>query len=602
MFKFRLLVLITTAAAIALWVRPNAAAPLSCDSALQSFVTTGMTVATTSKYAIEKIDPDQPLPEETVLELTLSKSLDAITQVARVLTDGPSVDAAKIQPQEGGTTWEVTGDVVCVDEGAYGGAIVVYVPVVSTENENLAGFLPEGIHWKDATPEHFLPGDINMLSAGNTIVIRRLSYYLLEPAKLNPNIPKPDFGFAANVPEPACEGGANTFLATGDDAKSIWHTDAEPMTADDFQLLQNIGNRHAILFGQPVFASAGLNTYNFAAQYLGQVDTLQQDNAAPLIAPGAEVEIIGGPHCVTIDSVISFIADGYDPNISWADLLSGAFGGSLDVSMYRLALTRDVATFWEIRTTVQNTIVQGWVIESLASKHTVYIPDTNANLWNDDYTGFDVEAIQALDVESTHDASYYWLSPLTFGKSNAAYVADWELNRDIAIGETGTRYAPGDPFNLDLPIAGGDVTCPALPTRLIPLGGARVIVEALNMRYGAHLSAQISGAMGFGSLFRVQNTTCNEGYRWWWGSVQHAGEGWYYIGWVAEADANNYFVEPAVFEGEGRLVPRPTVEPTTAPTSTPLPFVAQPTNLPAATARPTKEPTVTPTPTDPIPG
>ena len=602
MSRLRYLALIIATAVVALWARPNAAAPLSCDSMLQSFVTPGMTVATTSKYAIEKIDPGQPLPEETVLELTLSKSLDAVTQSARVLTDGPSANAAKIQPQEGGTTWEITGDLVCVDEGAYGGAIVVYAPVASTENENLTGFLPEGIHWKNATPEQFLPGDINMLSAGNSIVIRRLSYYLLEPAKLNPNIPKPDFGFAANVPEPACERGAATFLASGDDAKSIWHTNADPMTADDFQLLQNIGNRHAVLFGQPVFASAGLNTYNFAAQYLGQVETLQKESAAPLIAPGAALEIIGGPHCVSVDSVNTFFADGYDPNISWADLIGDAFGGSLDFSMYRIVLAHDVTTFWQVRATVQNTVVEGWVIESLASKHTVYIPDSNVNLWNDTYTGVNLEAIQSMEVESTHDASYYWLSPLTFGETNAAYVANWELNRDIAVGEPSTRYAPGDPFNLDLPIAGGDVTCPALPTRLIPFGGARVIVEALNMRYGAHLNAPISGAMGFGSLFRPHNTICNEGYRWWWSSVQHAAEGWYYIGWVAEADANNYFVEPAVFEGEGRLVPRPTAEPTVAPTATPLPFVAQPTNPPAATARPTKAPTVTPTPTDPIPG
>jgi hypothetical protein len=208
-----------------------------------------------------------------------------------------------------------------------------------------------------------------------------------------------------------------------------------------------------------------------------------------------------------------------------------------------------------------------------------------------------MDVIESLDVDSAHSSADYWLSPPEFGTANAAYEAGWELNRDIVVGEPDARYDPRDVFDLRGPLPAPNDDCPALPARVLPWGGARVIVETLNFRSGPSLYSKVLVGMGQGSTLRIQTSTmCTGGFRWWYGFVNPGDGGLFLQGWVAESDANNYFIEPAEVVGYGEVVRRPTAVPTQAPTETPRPIVAQPTNPPAPTAKPTA------TPTDPTPG
>jgi hypothetical protein len=88
-----------------------------------------------------------------------------------------------------------------------------------------------------------------------------------------------------------------------------------------------------------------------------------------------------------------------------------------------------------------------------------------------------------------------------------------------------------------------DTEC-ALPTRLIVSEEGRVLQEmTVNVRQEPGISGEYLGRMPDAAMFTVlDGPTCVDGYQWWQVDYHHAEDGM--VGWVAEGDIEEYWLEP----------------------------------------------------------
>ena len=538
---------------------PAAAAPLTCDSELQTFSTEGKLMRVTSKY-VYKLPPDvvaeNPQALDDGIEGFLDGSLAAITQ----LRDQPSSSAGVSGQAAQGSVWRVTGAPQCVEEPQFNDAVTIYVPVERYDEPTFKGWLIESRNWKNI--------DLNALTINApSQVLRRLSLYFLEPQVLNPDIQLDILDFAAPEPEPPCFAGALSHVRIGDPAYRYIYTeqmgDVETTWDIDWNLTVGWGGSLP-LFSDTAFASIGdeasvTEWYNFMYRDFQPATTAFGVMPGPL-AYNAEIQILDGPVCTKIV---------YRSDLkSTEDQLIMAMFDAATITWYRVRVTQDGQQF------------EGWFPEGV---------HWAAMTWN----------LLAGTLTTRYDFAAYFMGPDAEGADGQNYVDNWALPGDLTLGEPDTKY-PASSFGFSRLAAPADECTLSLPTRLTESTRARVIAAALNLRGSASLNSTPLIGLGHNSIVHLTGlTTCADGHRWWSATVAGGTLGTAAVeGWVAEHDAAVYFLEPVTGSGPSEFLARPTaVPPTPTATATPMPLV-NPTAQP--TARPTDQPTATPT--DPIPG
>jgi hypothetical protein len=538
---------------------PAAAAPLTCDSELQTFSTEGKLMRATSKY-VYKLPPDVVADDPVALDDAVETYLDnSVASVAQLRDDASSAAGIK-GPVTQGSVWRVTGEPLCVEEPQLNGAVTIYVPVERYDAPNQNGWLIESRNWKNI--------DLNTLTVNAPAqVLRRLSLYFLEPQIVNPDIQLNILDFAAPEPEPPCYFGALTHVRIGDAAYRYGYTEemADVETTWDVEWNLTVGWGGTLpLFEETAFANQGEQVdvptwYNF--MYRDFKAGLSPYGVTQVPVPyNTEIQILDGPVCTHTSSHTQLVAQNQQPIMTMYDIAR--------ITWYRVRLTQD------------NQQVEGWFPESTR------------------WTGITMNFV-AETVTTRYDFAAYFMGPEASDTGGQDYIDNWLLDGDLTIGESGTRY-PASTFGASRLAAPAAECTLSLPTRLGESTRARVVAEALNMRGSASLNSTPLIGLGQNSIVRLTGiSTCADGHRWWSASVTGGALGATVLtGWVAEHDSAVYFLEPLTGTGPGEFLARPTaVPPTATATPTPLPLV-NPTAQP--TARPTDQPTATPT--DPIPG
>ena len=536
-----------------------AAAPLTCDSELQTFSAEGKLMRVTSKY-VYKLPPDvvaeNPQALDNGIEGFLDSSLAAITQ----LRDKPSSSGGVNGQAAQGSVWRVTGAPQCVEEPQFNDAVTIYVPVERYDAPNFTGWLIESRNWKNI--------DLNTLTINApSQVLRRLSLYFLEPQVLNPDIQLDVLDFAAPEPEPPCFQGALSHVRIGDPAYRYVYTEqmGEVETTWDVEWNLTTGWGGSLpLFTDTAFANGGDEVtvgqwYDFMYNDFQAATSPYAETSGP-VAYNAEIQILDGPVCTKMS---------YRSDLTSTD-------GQLLMMMIDVA----TVTWYRVRVTQDGQQFEGWFPEGV---HWAGLT------WN----------LVADTLTTRYDFAAYFMGPDAEGADGADYVDNWSLPGDLTLGEPNTKY-PSSTFGFSRLAAPIEECTLSLPTHLAGATRARVVAAALNMRGSASLNSTPLLGLGQNSTVRLTGlTTCADGHRWWSATVGGGTLGTSAVeGWVAEHDAAVYFLEPLTGSGPSEFLARPTaVPPTATPTPTPLPLV-NPTAQP--TARPTDQPTATPT--DPIPG
>lgn len=538
-----------------------AAAPLTCDSDLQTFSAEGKLMRVTSKY-VYKLPPDVVADNSQALddgiESFLDGSLAAITQLRNEPSSGGGVKGQAAQ----GSVWRVTGESLCVEEPQFNDAVTIYVPVERYDAPNQTGWLIESRNWKNI--------DLKTLTINAPDqVLRRLSLYFLEPQVLNPVIQLDILDFAAPEPEPPCYGGALSHVRIGDPAYRYIYTeqmgDVETTWDVDWNLTIGWGGSLP-LFTDTAFANIGDDAslakwYDFMYNDFKAATSPYAVTSGP-VAYNAEIQILDGPVCTRV-------VYRSDLNSTEGQTIMAMFDAAT-ITWYRIRITQDGQQF------------EGWFPEGV---------HWAAVTWN----------LIAGKLTTRYDFAAYFMGPDAGGADEKDYLDNWSLPGDRTLGEPETKY-PASTFGFSRLASPAEECTLSLPTRLAESTRARVVAAALNMRGGASLTSAPVIGLGQNSIVRLTGaTTCADGHRWWSATVAGGTLGATALeGWVAEHDAAVYFLEPLTGTGPSEFLARPTAVPPTA-TPTPLPLVnptAQPTAQP--TARPTDQPTATPT--DPIPG
>jgi hypothetical protein len=538
-------------------VAPAAAAPLTCDSELQTFSAEGKLMRVTSKY-VYKLPPDvvadDPQALDDGIESYLDGSLAAITQLRDEPSSGGGVSGQAAQ----GSVWRVTGEPLCVEEPQFNDAVTIYVPVERYDAPNFKGWLIESRNWKNI--------DLNTLTINApSQVLRRLSLYFLEPQVVNPDIQLDVLDFAAPEPEPPCFLGALSHVRVGDPAYRYIYTEqmGEVETTWDVDWNLTVGWGGSLpLFTDTAFANDG-DEADITQWYNFMYNDFQAGTSPYAVTPGtvaynAEIQILDGPVCTKIS---------YRSDLETTD-------GQLLMMMVDMA----TITWYRVRVTQDGQQFEGWFPEGV---------HWFGMTWN----------LMADTLTTRHDFAAYFMGPDAEASDGQDYIDNWSLPGDITIGESDAKY-PASTFGFSRFAAPAEECTLSLPTRLAESTRARVVAAALNIRGGASLDSTPIIGLGQNSIVRLTGvSTCADGHRWWSATVSGGSLGaTAFEGWVAEHDAAVYFLEPLTGTGPSEFLARPTAIPPTA-TPTPLPLV-NPTAQP--TARPTDQPTATPT--DPIPG
>jgi hypothetical protein len=535
---------------------PTVAAPLTCNSELQTFSAEGKLMRVTSKYVYKlpiDVVPDNPQALDDAVEGYIDGSLAAITQLRNEPSSSGGVKGQAAQ----GSIWRVTGDPQCVEEPQFNNAVTIYVPVERYDQPTFKGWLIESRNWKNI--------DLNTLTVNApNQVLRRLSLYFLEPQIVNPAIQPNVLDFAAPEPEPPCYFGALTHVRIGEPAYRYIYTeemgDVETTWNVEWDLTVGWGGSLP-LFADTAFANQGEQVdlptwYHFMYRDFRADESPYSVNGP--IPYGTEIQILDGPVCTDTS---------YHSELKTVDQQT-------IMIMYDLARI----TWYRVRLTQDGQQVEGWFPESTH------------------WTGFTLNFL-AKTTTTRYDFAAYFMGPEAQDADDQGYIDNWLLPGDLTIGESGTQYAASI-FGFSRLAAPAEECTLSLPTRLAQSTRARVVAATLNMRGSASLDSTPIIGLGQNSIVRLTGiTTCAGGHRWWSATVTGGALGTRAVeGWVAEHDAAVYFLEPVTGAGPSELVARPTAAPPTA-TATPLPLV-NPTAQPAAT--PTRQPAITPT--DPIPG
>ncbi|MBK8137723.1 MAG: hypothetical protein IPK52_18225 [Chloroflexi bacterium] len=548
------LIVLLLAFNISVQAAPAHAAPLTCDSELQTFSTEGAYMRVTSKYVYKL--PDGAAPDQNALDDGVEAYLDGALPAITQLRSEPSSAAAVSGQAQPGTVWLVTGAPQCVEEPQFNGAVTIYVPVEAFEG-GFTGWLVESRNWKNIDLQA-----LTVLAPSQTL--KRLSLYFLEPQIVNPNISLDVLDFALPEPEPACFAGALNHIRIGDSAYRYNYNELLGDVETPWYTEYDLGVAFGV--GMPLFSEVfvPLNAEKVSTEtwYNFLYVNFKHETSPYAVTPRGlnykdEILVLDGPVCSRIN---------YDSSLK--DIDGNLLQSSIDVA---------TVTWYRLRATVDGQQYEGWFPESVA------------------WAGITLSFVNESLTVRHHFAAYY-LGPDSVTDADKGYIQNWDLPVDLTLGESGAKYQ-GSLFGFSREVS--EDSCDlALPTRLDAAPRARVVASALNMRPTPSTSGEPLIGLGQNSVVRLTGfTRCADGLRWWSASVGGGALGTRIVdGWVAEHDSAVYYLEPLADRGPSEYVARPTAVPPTA-TATPLPVVNA-TQPPA----PTQIPTIAPTPTDPTPG
>lgn len=539
-------------------IPPSAAlaAPLSCDSELNTFSAPNKLMRVSASYAY-KLPNGSTADTEAInagIEAYFAERLDTVQALRLEASSG----AAVVDPADKGSIWRVTGNPICVEEPAFNDSVSIFVPVVSYYDAGLTGFLIESRNWKNIELT-------DLIDNAPTDTIKRLSLYFLEPQIVNPQV-LTDFDLTSTTQaQPACALGGPAYLRPGDAAKRVSRMEVGEKAPE-----WNFEYDYIYFFGQsmPLFGTSFIPDTYQGVSTAAWFDFLYKDfkgdsphGIPPGVLVGSDtITVMGAPRCGRM----------------YYSIESKSVEGDLLSVLYQQA----VITWLPVRVMRNGVSYDGWLPESI---HWRYF-----NL-----------SINTGTIHLYHDFTAYFLDEVPSNAGKQAYFEGWDLTGGLEIAEPGTRK-PAALYDMPYADALPNTCATSLPTRLDGAPRARVIVEALNLRENATTSSQPVVGLGQNTVVSLLGLTrCADGMRWQAATVTGGALGSTVVtGWAAENDNAVYYLEPVAERGDSIFMPRPTAVPPVA-TSTPMPL-AQPTQPPAPTKAPTLVPTATPT--DPIPG
>lgn len=491
----------------------NAVVP--CDFAAPTYLTHGTVVRSTSKYVNGAVTAGA-VPSNNQFALMMNQYIASILPTARQLTTAadPMLDGTAVGISE--YFW-VDGEPICVPDPRHADAMAVYWFVHRLNEVDATGYIRESLHWDDVPFSTLTSGGgIDQIAQFPDFTLDSLSVYFLEPSNINPDLlGSMDLDITAD-PNIVCPNGAPSRVVMNESAVF------DPSYALSTQYAASMDATSP----QPEDFETALSSYasQIALYTEPAVELYDGYGLPPLILFNP---IVGGPECTTFQTAVNSVG---------FEAIGCVFADDIDACFDELAggYVTHVVTWWQVQVIYKGVELYGvWVPESYA-----VFADDNPQL-----------AIY-----------YYFMQPVQRPGEQSFLV-------DTSIGDFGANYSVEREVEFVDDLRGA--ACDAqsiLPARVGEGDLANPIAETLNVR--STPNGDVIGTMnGSEAMMILDGAICKDGFRWW---LVRSLANSTLTGWVAEADASVYYIEPGM-PPEPTATPMPITAPETPTQPPPLP-------------------------------
>ncbi len=479
-------------------------AVVPCDFAAPTFFTDGTVVRSTSKYVNGAVTAGTA-PSNNQFALLMNQYIGSILPTARQMTTDadPMLDGIPVGINE--YFW-VDGEPICMPDARHANAVAVYWFVHRMNEVDATGYMRESLHWNDV-PFSTLAGGggIDQIAQFPDFTLDSLSIYFLEPSNINPDlIGSMQMDITAD-PNIVCPNGAPSRVIMNESAVFDWSyalstqyaasMDATSPKPEDFETTLSSYGGQIGLYTEPAV-------------------TLFDGSPLPYLTLFDPV--VGGPECSTFQTTVNPVGFG---------ALGCLYAEDLEDCLNELAggYVTHVVTWWQVQVIYNGVEIYG-----------VWVPES--------YAVFTDENPQAAIY-------YYFMQPIQRPGEQSFIL-------DTPIGLSGANYTVEREIEFVDDLRGA--VCDAesiLPARVGEGDVANPIAETLNVR-SAPNGDVIGTIAGNEAMIILDGAVCKDGFRWW---LVRSLANSTLTGWVAEADASVYYIEPGM---------------PAEPTSTPMPITA----------------------------